>query len=74
MGGKLLTIAIGLAFVLIGIGFARFGGPVIVALNRDYARMPGRFQYPAMRHRFMGAVILGFGVLIAVVGFIAVKG
>ena len=74
MEGKLLAVAIGLVFAVTGIGFARFGGPVIVALNRDYARMPGRLRYPVWWHMFMGALFVGFGVLIAVVGLVTVKG
>jgi hypothetical protein len=47
---------------------SRFGGPVFVGLNKMFARLPGRWQYPAWWHRFLGAIIVGFGLLFAVTG------
>jgi hypothetical protein len=65
---KLAALGIGLGFIGIGLAIIRFGGPVFVGLNRMYSRLPGRWQYPAGWHRFLGAIIVGFGLLVAVGG------
>lgn len=65
---KLAAVAVGLAFVVAGAAISRYGAPVIVALNKYYARLPGRFQYPPWWHRLFGTIVVGFGLLIALVG------
>ncbi len=65
---KLAALGIGLGFIGIGVAIIRFGGPVFVGLNKMYSRLPGRWQYPAWWHRFLGAIIVGFGLLFAVAG------
>jgi hypothetical protein len=65
---KLGAVAVGLAFMVAGGAIARYGAPAIVALNKTYARLPGRFQYPPWWHRLLGAMFAAFGLLIAVVG------
>ena len=65
---KLAALGIGLGFIAIGIAIIRLGSPAIVALNRLYERLPGRFQYPAWWHRLLGGIFVGFGVLFAIAG------
>jgi hypothetical protein len=65
---KLAALGIGLAFIGIGLAIIRLGGPVFVGLNKMYAQLPGRWQYPAWWHRFLGALIVGFGLLFAIAG------
>ncbi len=67
---KLAALLIGVAILGIGVTIFRYGSPVIVGLNKLYTRMPGRFQYPAWWHRFLGAIFIGFGALFAVAGVI----
>lgn len=65
---KLAALGIGIGFVIFGVAIIRFGDPVLGALNKVYARLPGHWQYPAWWHRFLGALIVGFGLLVAVTG------
>lgn len=65
---KLAALGIGLGFIGSGLAVIRFGGPAFVGLNKMYARLPGRWQYPAWWHRFIGALIVGFGLLFAIAG------
>jgi hypothetical protein len=65
---KIGVVAVGLGFVIAGGAIARYGAPAIMALNRIYARLPGRFQYPPWWHRLFGAMFVALGVLIAAVG------
>lgn len=65
---KLGAVGLGVAFVLAGAAIIRFGASAIASLNRMYARLPGGFQYPAWWHRLFGAIVVGFGLLVAVVG------
>jgi len=65
---KLGAIGVGLVIAVAGAAIVRFGAPAIVALNKTYARLPGRFQYPLWWHRLLGGMFVVFGVLIASVG------
>src|SRR3981081_4843022 len=65
---KLAALGSGLGFIGICVAIIRFGGPVFVGLNKMYARLPGRWEYSAWWHRFLGAIIVGFGLLFAVTG------
>ncbi len=69
-GAKLGSIVIGLFVLAGGIWFYRFGDSVITALNRDYARLPFKFQYPSWWHRFMGGMFVAFGLLSVTVGIV----
>ncbi len=65
---KLGAIAIGFAFIGVGIGIIRLGAPLMSSLNKMYQHVPGKFQYPPWWHKLFGGLIVGFGVLVAVVG------
>lgn len=65
---KLAAIGVGAGIVLVGaIGWI-FGGHVTTALNVTYAKLPGHFQYPPNWHKLIGGMLIGFGLLIVVVG------
>jgi hypothetical protein len=66
--GKVGVTLIGLGVVAAGVLFMRFGDSVTTALNRDYARMPFKFQYPPWWHRLTGALFVVIGLLVAVMG------
>ena len=65
---KVGAVALGLAFIVAGVLLMRFGRPLVDGLNRMYAWLPGRAAYPAWYHRVFGGVLVGFGLLVAVVG------
>lgn len=67
---KLGVALIGLAVMAIGVGFMRFGAPLILSLNNLYARLPGRFQYPVWWHRLVGGIIGAIGLLIVVLSIL----
>jgi uncharacterized membrane protein YidH (DUF202 family) len=69
-GAKLAAIAIGLAFGAAGVGIILFGAPIVASLNKMYQRLPGGIRYPTWSHRLLGGIIVGFGLLIAVLGAI----
>jgi threonine/homoserine/homoserine lactone efflux protein len=66
--GKVGVALLGLGLVAAGVWFMRFGASITTALNRDYARLPFRFQYPRWWHRFMGAFFVAIGLLVAIAG------
>jgi len=66
--GKIGVALIGVGVVAAGIWFMRFGDSITTSLNRDYARLPFRFQYPTWWHRFMGAFFVAIGLLVAIAG------
>jgi len=66
--GKVGIALLGLGIVAAGVWFMRFGDSITTALNRDYARLPLRFQYPPWWHRFMGALFVAIGLLVAIAG------
>lgn len=63
---KLVAIVIGVGFIGAGVALMLFGEGVVPMLNRMYAVLPGRFQYPLWWHRFTGGIICGFGLIVAV--------
>ena len=65
---KLVVIGIGLAIGLVGLVVTYFGKPVVIALNKLYARLPGRWQYPPWWHRLIGGIFVGIGLLTVVLG------
>jgi hypothetical protein len=65
---KVGAMAIGLAFIVAGAAFIKFGGPAMNALNRLNAQLPGKIAYPSWWHRAFGAMIVAFGLLVACVG------
>lgn len=67
-GAKTIAVVIGLGLIGIGAALMLVGGAVISRLNRLYAALPGKFQYPRWWHRFIGGIICGFGLIVAVVG------
>lgn len=67
---KLMAVFLGLIPVAIGVGFIRLGAPLIALLNKLYARLPGRFQYPRWWHRLVGGLFVAIGLLIAIPGAI----
>ena len=72
MGTKAVAIAIALGAVGVGVALrSSWGAGLQAALNKDYARLPGKFQYPDSWHRFIGALFIAFGLLVAVVGLTA---
>ena len=71
--GKLLAALLGLAFVIAGVAIARYGAPVMVALNRLYSVLPGRMRYPMWFHKVFGGAIVLFGMLIAIVGVLTIR-
>lgn len=65
---KLVAIVIGVGLIGAGAALVLFGEGVIYRLNRMYAVLPGKYQYPLWWHRFIGGIICGFGLIVAVVG------
>ena len=70
IGAKLLALLIGAGICAVGFWMMRFGEPIITALNRGYARLPFKFQYPLWWHRFTGALFVGIGLLFAIAGLV----
>jgi uncharacterized BrkB/YihY/UPF0761 family membrane protein len=66
--GKVGVTLIGLGVVAAGVWFMRFGDSITAALNRDYARMPFKFQFPPWWRRFTGALFVVIGLLVAFMG------
>jgi len=69
-GPKFGALLIALVFCATGLWSMRFGGAITAALNKDYARLPLKFQYPSWWHRFIGWLFVGFGLLTAIVGLV----
>jgi len=67
-GAKAIAVGIGLGFIGIGVALMLVGGGVISQLNRVYAALPGKFQYPPWWHRLIGGMICCFGLIVAVAG------
>jgi len=60
---KLGAVALGAAFIAAGCLLMRYGH-LLMPLLRNYEK----YHYPPWWWRFFGGVVVGFGVLIAVVG------
>ncbi len=67
---KMVPLLIGLGTLAVGVGMIRFGAPIVLSLNKLYARLPGRFQYPLWWHRLVGGMFVAAGLLFAVVGVV----
>ena len=70
---KLVVIVVGLGLIGIGTALMLFGEGVISTLNRMYAVLPGKFQYPFWWHRVIGGIVGGFGLIVAVVGGVTAR-
>lgn len=65
---RLLVIAIGLVVVAVGVAQIKFRRPVTLALNRLYAQLPGKWQYPRWWLPAVGAFFVLMGALTVAVG------
>ena len=58
-----LVAAIGAAVVLAGVALWIASGPITRSLNKLYAALPGRFQYPHWWVRMIAALFFVFGLV-----------
>jgi hypothetical protein len=65
---RLLVIAIGLVVVAVGAAQIKFRRPVTLALNRLYAQLPGKWQYPRWWLPAVGAFFVLGGALTLALG------
>jgi hypothetical protein len=63
---RFLGFLVGLAIVGVGVALITFRAPLTTGLNRLYAALPGRFQYPHWWVAFFGSLVCGFGSVIAI--------
>ena len=68
IGMKLAAVGVGFGIALIGLAIWLFGKYLTGGLNKLYAALPGRFQYPTWWPRAVGGFFIAFGVLILAVG------
>ncbi len=67
---RLLGTLIGLAIVGVGVALVAYRTPLTTGLNRLYAALPGRFQYPHWFAAFFGGLTCAFGAVITVLSLI----
>jgi hypothetical protein len=73
MTDKPLVFVLGFVIACAGAFFMVFSARVARAYNSLYARLPGRMQFATWWPRVFGAMLLVFGLLVAVLAIAAVR-
>jgi hypothetical protein len=65
------VVIIGACIVCGGVLLLFLGKRLTSGLNRLYATLPGRMKYPPWFALLLGWIFIGFGLLVAVLGFVS---